>query len=85
MANYKVEFKKSALKDFTDIPKSDVTKIIERIDSLRLDPRPPTAIKLSGREEYRVRQGNYRILYEIRDSILVVLVIKVGHRREVYK
>ena len=68
-----------------EIPKQDVQRILERIDALRDEPRPQGSVKLSGKEYYRVRQGNYRIIYEIQDAQLVVIVIKVGHRREVYR
>jgi mRNA interferase RelE/StbE len=59
--------------------------IIERIDSLADNPRPPGAFKLSGLERYRIRQGRYRILYTIEDSVLVVHVIKIGDRKNVYR
>jgi len=85
MGNYKVTFKKSVLKDLKSVPKSDVIKIISKIDSLAEDPRRVGAIKLSGDELYRIRQGLYRILYEIKDRELIVQVIKVGHRSDVYK
>lgn len=85
MGNYKVTFKKSVLKDLKSVPKSDVIKIISKIDSLAEDPRRVGAIKLSGNELYRIRQGLYRILYEIKDRELIVQVIKVGHRADVYK
>jgi mRNA interferase RelE/StbE len=85
MGNYKVTFKKSVLKDLKSVPKSDVIKIISKIDSLAEDPRRVGAIKLSGNDLYRIRQGLYRILYEIKDRELIVQVIKVGHRSYVYK
>tara|TARA_R110002167_G_C12531985_1_gene639207 strand:- start:136 stop:399 length:264 start_codon:yes stop_codon:yes gene_type:complete len=85
MGNYKITFKKSVVKDLESVPKSDVIKIISKIDSFAEDPRRVGAIKLSGNELYRVRQGLYRILYEIKDRELVVLVIKVSHRSDVYK
>jgi mRNA interferase RelE/StbE len=85
MGNYKVTFKKSVLKDLKSVPKSDVIKIISKIDSLAEDPRRVGAIKLSGNDLYRIRQGLYRILYEIKDRELIVQVIKVGHRSDVYK
>ena len=67
------------------VPKSDVTKIISKIDSLAEDPRRVGAIKLSGNHLYRIRQCLYRTLYEIKDRELIVQVIKVGHRSDVYK
>lgn len=85
MARFEVRFKRSVAKDFGHIPGKDVKRILERIDALRFDPRPPGCEKLSAAERYRLRQGNYRILYEIRDGELIVTVVKVGHRRNVYR
>ena len=85
MAKYNVTFKKSVTKDFRHIPKDDIQRILTRIDSLAQDPRAEGCIKLSGQENYRVRQGLYRIVYEIRDDVLVVNVVKIGHRSSVYK
>lgn len=85
MASYRLAFRKSVSKDLRPIPKDDVARILKRIEALAEDPRPPGCEKLSGRERYRVRQGAYRILYEIRDRELLVTVVKVGHRREVYR
>lgn len=72
-------------KDFRKIPKTDVRRIMDKIRSLAVNPRPVWAIKLSSREEYRGRQGVYRILYVIDDSVKIVQVTKVKHRRAVYK
>jgi mRNA interferase RelE/StbE len=85
MARYELRFKASVAKDLRGLPKGDVRRILERIETLRDDPRQPGSEKLSAQERYRVRQGNYRILYEILDAEVVVLVVKVGHRREVYR
>ncbi len=85
MAKFDLVFKESVSNDLKEIPKQDVQRILERIDALRDEPRPQGSVKLSGKEYYRVRQGNYRIIYAIQDSQLVVIVIKVGHRREVYR
>ncbi|RTE67625.1 type II toxin-antitoxin system RelE/ParE family toxin [Amphritea opalescens] len=85
MEKYKITFKKSVTKDFKALPKADIKKILARIDSLATNPRREGAIKLSGQDLYRIRQGLYRIIYEIRDKELVVLVIKVGHRSDVYQ
>jgi mRNA interferase RelE/StbE len=84
MASYSLVIKKSAAKEIEAIPKRDRVRIIERIRSLATDPRPPGSQKLSGQDKYRLRQGNYRILYHILDDKLVITVIKVGHRRDVY-
>jgi mRNA interferase RelE/StbE len=85
MASFEIRFKESVAKDLRHLPNKDVKRILERIDALRNDPRPAGCEKLSAQERYRVRQGAYRIVYEVRDSELVVIVVKVGHRREVYK
>jgi len=85
MARFEIVFKQSVKKDFLRIPKKDVQRILARIDGLAEDPRPPGAEKLSAQARYRVRQGVYRILYEIHDKQLVVVVVKVGHRRHVYQ
>lgn len=85
MERYKVTFRKSVTKDLRTIPSRDVKQILARIDELAVNPRGEGCTKLSGRECYRVRQGIYRIVYEIRDHELVVSVIKVGHRSSVYK
>ena len=85
MASYSVSFKKSVAKDLRSIPSKDIKRILERIDSLAENPRAEGCIKLSGQERYRVRQGVFRIVYEIRDNELVVMVVKVAHRSQVYK
>lgn len=85
MASYELAFRKSVAKDLRALPKGDVRRIMQRIRSLAEDPRPPGSEKLSGQERYRVRQGVYRIVYEIEDQRLVVLVVRVGHRRDVYR
>jgi mRNA interferase RelE/StbE len=85
MANYEIKFKKSVAKDIRGIPNKEVKKILERIDTLAVNPRGEGCVKLSGQERYRVRQGVYRIIYEINDIEVVVLVVKVAHRSQVYK
>ena len=85
MGNFEVIFKRSVAKDLRQIPKKDVAKILKRIETLRAEPRPPGVEKLSGQEKYRIRQGVYRILYEIRNNELIVVVVKIGHRRDVYR
>lgn len=72
-------------KDLRSIPNSDVRRILNRIEALSDNPRAEGCIKLTGQDVYRVRVGLYRILYEIRDEVLVVDVIKLGHRSSVYK
>ena len=85
MAAYKVYFKKSVEKDFKVIPKKDLLKILERIEALAEDPRPPGCEKLSGQQKYRLRQGRYRILYSVQDDELTIWVVKVGHRKDIYR
>ena len=85
MGSFEVIFKQSVAKDLRQIPKKYIARILKRIESLREEPRPPGVEKLSGQEKYRVRQGVYRILYEIRDNELIIVVVKIGHRRAVYR
>lgn len=85
MASYSLAFKKSVARDLRSIPNKDVKRILKRINSLRDDPRAEGCVKLSNQEKYRVRQGSYRIVYEIQDTELVILVVKVAHRGQVYK
>jgi mRNA interferase RelE/StbE len=85
MAAYKVYFKASVEKDFTAIPKKELVKILRRIKALSENPRPAGCEKLTGHERYRVRQGRYRIVYSIEDEVLTVWIVKVGHRKDVYR
>lgn len=85
MAQYKIFFKRSVEKDLTSIPKRDLTKILRRIESLGLNPRPIGSEKLTGLERYRIRQGSYRIVYSIQDYELTVWVVKIGHMKEIYR
>ncbi|WP_367874794.1 type II toxin-antitoxin system RelE/ParE family toxin [Luteolibacter sp. Populi] len=84
MAAFELLLRPSVEKDLKKIPSEDLRKIFARMEALRADPRPPGCVKLSGMEAYRVRQGNYRIIYEIQDAKLIVIVVKIGHRRDVY-
>ncbi|MGH8224663.1 MAG: type II toxin-antitoxin system RelE family toxin [Gammaproteobacteria bacterium] len=85
MANYKLVFRRSVAKDLRAIPKKDVARILASIQTLASNPRPQDCEKLSAQERYRLRQGNYRILYEIQNELLIVTVVKVGHRSDVYR
>jgi len=85
MGRYRIELKKSVLKDFESIPRKDLRRIILAIESLANDPHPPQSKKLSGFEQYRLRQGDYRILYSIKDDLLIVFVVAVGHRKDIYR
>jgi len=83
---YAIEFRPSARRDFVRLPKD----VIERIDgallALRPNPRPAGSTKMAGyQNRYRIRVGDYRIVYEIHDKLLVVLVVRIGHRRDVYR
>ncbi len=83
---YNVLIKPSAVKEIEKIPrKADRRRIVERIAALADDPRPPGSQKLSGSERYRLRQGAYRIVYAIEDDRLIVYIVKVGHRKDVYR
>jgi mRNA interferase RelE/StbE len=85
MESYRLVFKKSVAKDLRNIPEKDVKCILKRINLLPENPRADGCIKLSGEEKYRVRQGVYRIVYEIQDFELIITVVKVAHRSIVYK
>ena len=85
MEKYSLSFKKSVAKDLRNLPKKDIKRILKCIETLCDNPRADGCIKLSGQERYRVRQGTYRIIYEIKETELVVMVVKVAHRSTVYK
>ena len=86
MASYRVFIKPSAAKELEAVgTKKERTRLVARIRSLAVDPRPPGCQKLSGSEKYRVRQGAYRVVYLIEDDKLMVTVVRVAHRREVYR
>jgi mRNA interferase RelE/StbE len=84
VASYSILFAKSAVKELERIPAKDRQRIVTRIGALAANPRPVGAEKLSGDDKYRIRQGDYRTLYEIVDSALIVTVVRVDNRREVY-
>jgi mRNA interferase RelE/StbE len=77
--------KPSAAKELEALPVKDRTRVVARIRRLATEPRPPGCERLSGDEKYRLRQGDYRILYSIDADTLSVLIVKIGHRREVYR
>ena len=85
MAKYRIQVKKSAEKELSKIPKKELLKILEKIESLSDNPHPTGSIKLSNQDKYRVRVGNYRILYKVEDNILTVFVVKIGHRKDIYR
>ena len=85
LTQYRVELSKLARRQFEKLPCETASRLVPVILSLGDEPRPPGTRKLSGREAWRLRAGNYRIVYEIHDAVLLVLVVQVGHRREVYR
>lgn len=83
---YQIRLKPSAVRDLKKIPESDRKRVARVIDSLANNPRPREAKKLRGEKDlYRVRAGDYRVIYQVKDKILLVLVIRIRHRREVYR
>ncbi len=85
MGRFELRFKRSVAKDLRGIPREVVNRVLARAELLRDNPRPPDSEKLSGHELYRVRQGDYRIVYSIDNDEVVVEVIKIGHRRAIYR
>ena len=85
MTQYKITLSKTAQKQLDKFPDNIALPIIQTIKKLASNPRPPGYKKLKARDGYRVRQGNYRIIYEIHDHILLVAVIAIGHRKNIYE
>ncbi len=85
MEPYRIIVKQSVSKDLKKVPRKDVERILAAIRSLAKNPHPSQSKKLSGQERYRLRQGSYRILYSIEDDRLMVCVVKVGDRRDIYR
>lgn len=85
MASYSLLIKRSAAKELEHLPVKDRKRVAATVRALATEPRPPGAGKLSAQEKYRIRQGDYRVVYAIDDSILTVTVVKIGHRRDVYR
>lgn len=84
-ASYSVAIKRSAERELRKIPRQDLRRVVTRIQGLAREPRPPGCEKMTGEERYRVRQGDYRIVYAVDDEVRTVEVVKIGHRREVYR
>lgn len=82
---YEIEIERSAIKALEKIPSPDRNKVITAIQSLTSNPRPIGAKKLIGRNGWRIRIGNYRVIYEIRDHVCYILVLDIGHRKNIYK
>jgi len=85
MAGYKIYFRESVEKDFRSIPKNDIKKILRKIELLASEPRPVGCEKLTDQEKCRIRQGRYRIIYSIQDDDLTVWIVKIGHRKDIYR
>ena len=85
MASFSLDIKKSAAKELGDLPREQCARVVTKIQSLAIEPRPYGSEKLSGEEKYRLRQGVYRVLYEIDDQAKKVTIIKIAHRKEVYR
>lgn len=85
MNNYQIEFTKSASKQLKKLPKEQQIRIQAKIDELADNPRPDGVVKLTNSENYRIRVGSYRIVYDILDDILLISVVKVSHRKDVYR
>ncbi len=84
---HKIEFNKSVEKDLKKIPTKDLKKIIEKIESLTENPFPDGFKALKGdlKGYYRIRQGNYRVVYKVENKILTIFIVRVGNRKEIYK
>ena len=82
---YSIDYLPSAAKAIAKLPRTIQQRILARLEALVPNPRPPGSVKLTGQDAYRIRIGDYRAIYTIHDDRLVVLVIDVGHRREVYR
>jgi mRNA interferase RelE/StbE len=85
MPDYTVLFTKRAQKQLDKLPGNIAAPILAAIATLEANPRPAGCIKLKGREGYRIRTGDYRVIYEIQDSLLIVEIITLGHRRDIYE
>ena len=84
--SYRIEFVRQASRQFKSLSKQEQKRIKSKIDALSTEPRPNGVVKLSGKDNlYRIRAGNYRIIYSIQDERLLVLVVKIGHRRDIYQ
>jgi mRNA interferase RelE/StbE len=85
VASYRLLIKPSAAKELEAFPKKDRQRVVARIRPLATEPRPPGCEKPSGDDRLRIRQGNYRVVYAVDDAKREVVIVKVGHRREVYR
>ena len=85
MASYRIEIKKSAQKEIQGLPLQDLKRVVAKIQQLSTNPRMPDSKKLTSKEQYRIRVGPYRILYEIHDDVLLVMVVRVANRKDAYR
>lgn len=85
MARYRLEIAPSAAMELSHLPRRDLRRIVAKIHALADEPRPPASRKLSAQEKYRIRQSNYRVLYQIDDNALVVAIVKIAHRQDAYR
>lgn len=86
MGSYSVEWKRSAVKELRDLPRVAVSRIVDAVDELASEPHPPGSRKLVGADHtYRIRIGDYRIVYSVWASQLLIEIIRVGHRKDVYR
>jgi mRNA interferase RelE/StbE len=85
VASYRLLIKPSAAKELRALPANDRKRVVTKIEGLASDPRPPGTEKLSGAEKYRLRQGDYRVLYSVDDAEKSLVIVKIGHRRDVYR
>ena len=87
MSSYRIEFDRRVKKDFKSIPQQDISRIKASISELSINPHPPGHKKLKGKnyDYFRIRVGHYRVVYTIQDEILIIVVVRVGHRKEIYK
>ncbi|MEK6405792.1 MAG: type II toxin-antitoxin system RelE/ParE family toxin [Acidobacteriota bacterium] len=86
MASFEIEWKRSAAKELRKLPKDMIPRIIDAVEGLAADPRPAGARKLEGSEHtYRIREGPYRVIYEVDAKGVTITIVKVAHRREVYR
>jgi mRNA interferase RelE/StbE len=84
MAKYKIELKKSAVKEIKNLPNDIIKRVIIKLDELAINPSGKGSLKLTNEDKFRVRIGNYRILYQIFDAKLVVIIVKVAHIKSSY-
>ena len=85
MAEFEIFFKESVWKDLKKLPKKDLRNILRKIEDLSYNPRPHGCEKLTGQDRYRLRQGKYRIVYSIQDMELTVWIVKIGHRKDIFR